>query len=360
MKSNTKANRRPSGAPTIAAVAERAGVSPMTVSRVINGEKNVRQANRDVVESAIAELGYSPNQAARSLAGAGLVQIGVLYHDASSPYISAFLVGGLEQSSRRNVQLVIEQCNSPSAAEAALSRFGEGSIDGVILPPPLSDSTTAIELAEQLDIPTVLIATERPRKQCSGVGIDDYLAARAMVEHLVSLGHERIGFIMGNPKQDSSGRRLSGFRDALAESGLTVDETLIVPGLYTYRSGMDAAETLLSREVLPTAIFASNDDMAAATVSVAHRHGIDVPGDLTVCGFDDTAIAVTVWPELTTIHQPVVDMSRAAVDLLIEEIRARRNGERKPTQRVVLDFSLIRRQSDAAPRRLSGRQRGPL
>jgi LacI family transcriptional regulator len=121
--------------------------------------------------------------------------------------------------------------------------------------------------------------------------------------------------------------------------------------MFTYRSGLDAAEQLLDREDPPTAIFASNDDMAAAAVAIAHRRGLDVPGDLTVCGFDDTALATTIWPELTTIRQPIAEMSRAAVDLLVEEVRRRRSGEKDRHQQMLLDFTFVRRQSDAAPRR---------
>jgi LacI family transcriptional regulator len=120
--------------------------------------------------------------------------------------------------------------------------------------------------------------------------------------------------------------------------------------LFTYRSGLDAAEQLLNLEDMPTAIFASNDDMAAATVSVAHRRGMDVPGDLTVCGFDDTPLAVEIWPELTTIHQPITSLSGAAAELLVQKIRAQRTGKRQKAKHLVLEFKLIRRQSDAAPR----------
>jgi LacI family transcriptional regulator len=129
-----------------------------------------------------------------------------------------------------------------------------------------------------------------------------------------------------------------------------LDEALITHGLYTYRSGLDAAEQLLDLDDPPTAIFASNDDMAAATVAVAHRRRLDVPGDLTVCGFDDTTLSTAIWPELTTIHQPIADMSRAAVELLVSTIRTARNTERSEPHRT-LDYTLIRRQSDAAPRR---------
>ncbi len=144
---------------------------------------------------------------------------------------------------------------------------------------------------------------------------------------------------------------MEGYRQALAERGIEVDDSLVAQGLFTYRSGLDAAEELLEAKDPPSAIFASNDDMAAATVAVAHRRGLDVPGDLTVVGFDDSALATTIWPELTTIHQPIADMSRAAVDLLAAMLRDKRSGVAEVLRQVVLDYTLIRRQSDAAPRR---------
>ena len=175
-----------------------------------------------------------------------------------------------------------------------------------------------------------------------------------MVDHLVGLGHTRIGFITGNPKQEASERRLAGYREALAKAGLQLNDALIAEGMFTYRSGLDAAARLLALEEPPTAIFASNDDMAAATVAVAHRQGLDVPRDLTVCGFDDTAIAETLWPELTTIRQPIEEMSCEAVDHLIDRIRARRKGKRAAQKHIVLNFRLVRRDSDAPPRGAAG------
>src|SRR3546814_761598 len=167
------------------------------------------------------------------------------------------------------------------------------------------------------DLPVVVVASARPPGRVSSVGIDDFEAARAMTRHLLAMGHDRIGFIVGNPNQHASARRLEGYRAALEERGAKVDDALIAQGLFTYRSGLDAAEILLARDPPPTAIFASNDDMAAAAVAVAHRRGVDVPGDLSICGFDDTPFATTIWPALTTIHQPIADMSRAALDQLV-------------------------------------------
>lgn len=344
-----KPRRRQQGSPTIADVAKLAGVSPMTVSRVINDEQKVRQSTKEAVKSAIEELAYSPNQAARSLAGADLIRIGLFYDDPKTSYVSAFLIGSMQQASRRNVHLILEQCATDSAFETAVARLASGGIDGVILPPPLSDSTKVIDVLREHEIPIVVVATGHPHVDCSAVGIDDVLASRTMTDHLISLGHKRIGFVMGAPQQEASKRRLAGYKDALEEAGLRIESELIAAGDYKYRSGLDAAEELLSLDDTPTAIFASNDEMAAATVAVAHKRGIDVPGDLTVCGFDDTAIAETIWPELTTIRQPVADMSRKAVDVLISKIRARRAGEQPERRQIVLDFELIRRQSDAAP-----------
>jgi LacI family transcriptional regulator len=136
----------------------------------------------------------------------------------------------------------------------------------------------------------------------------------------------------------------------MAEARLDVPEEMVAQGAFNYRSGLDAAEVLLGRGERPSAIFASNDDMAAATVAIAHRLGLDVPGDLTVAGFDDAALATTIWPELTTVRQPINEMAGAAVDLLVRQIRARREGLDEACEHVVMDFSLIRRQSDAAPR----------
>ena len=338
-------------AATISDVASRAGVSPMTVSRVLNSEGNVRPATREAVKAAIAALSYSPNPAARSLAGAQPIRIGLLYSNPSAAYLSEFLVGSLDCATRANVQLVVEKCDAGEHADEAARRLLQGGIEGIVLPPPLCDSEALLAVLREADGLAVTVASGHPAPGFSAVSIDDHRAAFEMTRHIAALGHQRIGFIIGNPNQTASARRLDGYRDALAAVGLPYDEQLVVQGLFTYRSGLDVAEQLLELTPPPTAVFASNDDMAAATVAVAHRHGLDVPGDLTVCGFDDTTLATTIWPELTTIHQPIADMSLAAVELLAKEIRGRRAGTREAPRHIQLDFTLVRRQSDAAPRR---------
>ncbi|MGA8205213.1 MAG: LacI family DNA-binding transcriptional regulator [Woeseiaceae bacterium] len=349
MAEEAKRRRRSGNAPTISDVARKAGVSPMTVSRVINGESHVREVTRSRVRDAIRALGYAPNPAARSLAGASQVHIAMLYANPSA-YIAEFLFGGLEQARRQNCQFIVEKCVDGPDIAAEIRRIVSGGVDGILLAPPLADSERLIDLLEAEDIPSVLVTSSRVRDNVSAVSIDDYRAARQMTEHLMSLGHRRIGFLKGHPNQAASERRLAGFRDALAAGRLSCPDELIAQGLFTYRSGLDAAEQLLSLDERPTAVFASNDDMAAATVAVAHRHHLDVPGDLTVCGFDDTPLATTIWPELTTIHQPIAKLSRAAADLLIRKIRARRAGKVQQSKHLVLDYTLVRRHSDAPPR----------
>jgi LacI family transcriptional regulator len=344
-------SRRQRNAPTISDVAAAAGVSPMTVSRVINGENNVRESTRDLVNDVIRKLNYSPSAAARTLAGGEELRIGLLYSNPSSAYLSEFLVGSLDQAARSNVQLVVEKCDEDALEQSVIDHMVQGRVDGVILPPPMCDSAAVLSAVIEHDIPAVAVATGKPADSMAAVSIDDRRAALEMTQHLIGLGHRRIGFIIGNPNQTASAERLAGYRAALAEAGLDEDGSLIVQGLFTYRSGLDAAEQLLTLAKPPTAIFASNDDMAAAAVAVAHRRGLDVPRDLTVCGFDDTALATTIWPELTTIRQPIVEMSRTAVELLVREIRDRKNGRTGAPNHLVLDFALIRRHSDAPPPR---------
>ena len=337
------------GAPTMADVAKLAGVSPMTVSRVMNGDPNVRANTRKKVDDAVAALNYVPNQAARRLAGVRPARIGVLYSNPSAGYLTEFLVGLLNQASLNNVQLVVEKCEDEQWKEKT-QRLLDNGVDGIILPPPLCDVRGLIDLLAKAHVPAVTVACGQPDQRVSAVSIDDYQAAYTMTSHLIALGHQRIGFVAGHPNQSASARRLAGFRAAMTDKGLAMAEELTVQGLFTYRSGLDAAEQLLGLEPRPTAVFASNDDMAAATVAIAHRMGLDVPGDLTVAGFDDTALATTIWPELTTVRQPIAGMAETAVKFLVQQIRAQREGQPQEPQHLVMDAALIRRQSDAAPR----------
>jgi LacI family transcriptional regulator len=328
-------------------VAKQAGVSPMTVSRALSGDAYVEASTRQRVEAAIKQLGYSPNVAARNLARASAAHIGLLYNNPSAAYLNELLVGVLEQSSQAGCQIVLEKCGARNE-RVAIERLVQDGVGGIILPPPLSDSSAALEALRQARVPFIAVATGRPEPTGISVRIDDFEAAAAMTRYLLSLGHRDIGFIIGAPNQTASAQRQAGFEMALREAGLPVRADWVRPGSFSYRSGLTAAEQILNAARKPTAIFASNDDMAAAALAVAHRLRLDVPRDLTVVGFDDTPLATTMWPALTTVHQPVAAMARKAVEFLLEEIRLRRSGRTLEPMQHVMKFTLVKRESSAS------------
>jgi LacI family transcriptional regulator len=346
-----KPSRRSRGTSTIEDVARAAGVSAMTVSRVINGGKNVRESTRHAVLEAVGKLNYSPNTAARSLAAGEATHIGLLYANPSAAYLSQFLIGALQAARRAGAHLVLESCESEDADEQAEAtrRFATSDVQGVVLPPPLSEFQPILAELAAIGIPVVTVARGMPQEDSLNVRIDDYAAAVEMTRHLLDLGHRNIGFIKGHPNIAASHDRARGFADALREYGVDPDRAPMEQGYFTYRSGLVASERLLSLPEPPTAIFASNDDMAAATVSVAHRRGLVVPGDLSVVGFDDTALATSVWPELTTVKQPISAMAETAVELLLADLRVRRAGSPRPLIKRTLDHALIIRESSGPP-----------
>lgn len=343
-----KNNRRQSGRPTISDVAQLAQCSPMTVSRVVNGVPGVRPKAREAVEAAIAQLNYAPNKAAQSLAGAVQIRIALLYTNPSDAYLTELLLGCLDKASQMDAHLVVERCSFDGNEEAVIDALIASGIDGFLLPPPLCDDAALLDVMRRLRTHSVLIGPGRAEAHLGAVMIDDYQAAYDMTQYIIKLGHKRIGFVIGDARQSASSLRHSGFRDAMAAAGLPIDPRLVRDGLFTYRSGFTAATEMLEAPHPPTAIFASNDDMAAGCVAAAHRKHLEVPGDLTVCGFDDTATATKVWPELTTIRQPIHDMAQHAVDLLARSIRADRTGTSQDSRIVVLDYSFVQRGSDAA------------
>ena len=346
-----KPSRRSRGSLTIEDVAREAGVSAMTVSRVINKEKNVREQTRQTVLETIERLNYSPNSAARNLAAGETTHIGLLYSNPSAAYLSQFLVGALEAARETGCHLVIEACESEEEAEQGEvgRRFANAEAEGVILPPPLSESVPILTELALANTPVVTVAMGQLYPNALNVRIDDFAAAKEMTEYLIGLGHRRLGLITGHPEHIASKERERGFRAAVAEAGLRRQDVSVEPGLFTFRSGLDAAEKLLALPRAPTAIFASNDDMGAATISVAHRRGLNVPGDLTVVGFDDTSPATTVWPELTTIRQPVSAMGAAALHLLLEDLRSRRRDGESLSREIVLEHEMIIRESSGPP-----------
>jgi len=337
---------------TIYDVADRSGVSKTTVSRVLNGGSNVRPETRDIVLKAVKELQFLPNKAARSLASQAEARIGLIYNNPSVAYFSEFLIGALDGSGRNGAQLVVDKCEigNPQAAYDAVRKLIKGGLNGMVLTAPIAESAELIEELTEAGISIVAVATGYFRDNVTCVGIDDFKAAYEMTNYLLGLGHRRIGFVKGHPSHTSSKQRASGFEAALRDTNCKVEKSMIAQGLYSYRSGLEAGEKLLSGRVLPTAIFASNDDMASGVTAVAHRKGLDVPRDLSVVGFDDT-IAGAVWPMLTTVRQPISEIAATAIDVIVSNIRSRKAGVRVVPQSYLVSHTLIKRESAAAPRR---------
>jgi LacI family transcriptional regulator len=342
------AKGRASRAPTIHDVAVRAGVSSMTASRVASGSVPVREELRRKVLTAIKELNYQPNLAARA-ARSGSARIGIVLTNPKSSNLGEFLLGAYGESTRLGAHLLVEPAIEDPGKLDALRRLVRTGIDGVILPPPLGDSTAALRLLLKAGICALAFATAEAHPSVSAVSIDDFKGASTMTQHLIDLGHTRIAFVQGRPLHSTAQRREEGFRATMEKNGLPVRAAWIAPGDFTFKSGFEAAGKLLSLSPRPTAIFAANDDMAAGVLAMAHGMNLKLAAELSVAGFDDTPLAATLWPPLTTIHQPISTMASTAVQAIAENVRRMRNGEPAAFMQYRMDCSLVTRASTSPP-----------
>lgn len=334
---------------TIQEVADLAKVSPKTVSRVINNEPRVRYDTRARILEAIETLNYRPNLNARGLASNRSFLIG-LFCEKPGDYLSEFQAGAVERCRESNLHLMVEpwDVDSPGMGKRIDTLLGQLRLEGVILLPPLSDHPVVLNKLHEASIPMVRIAPKHHLSATPSIGIDDYVAARQVTAHLVNLGHRRIGFILGRPEHGATEQRYLGFVEEMRAHQIPVDPELVQTGNFAFGDGLLCAERMLRAPLPPTAIFASNDDMAAAVVSMARKFGLDLPRQLSVAGFDDAPVASMIWPELTTVRQPVAAMARIAADLIIQ-CEPRRNGWLEPVPRHLLDHELVVRNSTARP-----------
>lgn len=335
--------RRKSNRVTVADVANYAGVSTMTVSRVVNRDPKVKGDTREKVEAAIAALNYAPNIAARSLANADVRRICLLYGNPSSAYLGELLLGALEAASEAVAHLIVERTDQKLDLESLEQCLGRD-WDALIVPPPMSDISGIRKLVAKHDFPAAFISSATEPGRANEVRIDDRLAAREMTIYLISKGHEKIGFIKGHPNQTVSEQRYLGYLDALGEAGIGAVNDWVADGLFSYRSGEEAGMKLLSYDDRPTAIFASNDDMAAGVLAAAARQGLSVPDDVSVVGFDNSPIASTIWPRLTTMSQPVAQMAAKAVELVLEK-NDPLDAQQERNKTITLSHELIERDS---------------
>ncbi|MBV8500955.1 MAG: LacI family DNA-binding transcriptional regulator [Paucibacter sp.] len=346
--------RAPGAAPTIVEVAEKAGVSIKTVSRVLNQEPGVHEKTRETVLQVVAELKYRPKLSARSLAGARSFLIGLLYYDPSAVFVGGVQQGATLRCREAGYHLVVESLhNDAPDLEQQIERMVLAlRPDGMVLTPPLCDNPKVLAALRATSTPCVLIAPgfhpgqggalDLVQADLPTVGMDDLRAAEEVTQLLIGLGHRRIAHIKGAADQSAAGQRYQGFLNAMAQHHLSVDAELVYQGAFTYASGVAGAEQLLTCSVRPTAVFAANDDMALGVLAVAQRLGLSVPRDLSIVGFDDSQAAGLVWPPLTTVRQPMAGMARAAVEMLISPTGG-------PAPHRILPHELIVRHSTTAP-----------
>jgi LacI family transcriptional regulator len=304
---------------TMQRVAEVAGVSMKTVSRVVNKEPGVREETRERVLKVIEELEFQRNPAARGLAAARSFLIALLYDNPSTAYIIGLQTGALSTCRQHGYELLIHPCDHADKELIAHIRFmaRQSRVDGLILTPPLCDMEPVLDMLDERGLKYVRISPLQHGDRSPVVFADEEQAAYRMTEYLVSQGHSRIGFITGHPNRSGTEMRLRGFRRGMADNGLEVDPELVIPGRYTFESGEAGARKLLRLKNRPTAIFASNDYTAAGVLKVANQMRIRVPYELSVCGYDDSPVSRHIWPPLTTIRHPVARMSEIATEILI-------------------------------------------
>lgn len=340
---------------TIKHVAADAGVSLQTVSRVINNEPNVRPIMKERVQASIDKLGYVPSIAAQRMSGSRSYLI-LAINDRErtisdwqarqgTDWVDQMLLGGMLKCAEYGYRMIFELVDTHNdhverelgATIAALQP------DGVILTPPHSDNPLITAFLTTQKIPFARIGSI-----ATGAGIamtmDDEGSARLATEHLIALGHRRIGFIAGSQEYDLSNWRIDGWREAMDAAGLAHDG-LCSRGDFSYESGVTAANLLLDRATPPTAIIASNDQMTLAALDTANQRGLNVPDDLSLISFDNTPVVRFTVPQLTAVDQPIAATFSKAVELLITS-----GDEVVKHQPVVTEGSLIVRSSTAPPR----------
>ncbi|MDC9526835.1 LacI family DNA-binding transcriptional regulator [Pseudoalteromonas sp. Angola-30] len=330
-------------------VAEQAGVSMMTVSRVLNQDKKVSNKTREKVMAVVEKLNYHPNVSARRLASSKSFFIGLLYDNPSDSYISQFLLAALKKCRALGYHLVVDEAHLDinKTIESVKQLIDVTQVDGMILLPPMCDNEDVLEVLTKANVPFVRITPDTKLNSSPYICMDDYQAAFDVTERLINQGHKKIAHIIGNNNQGVSRLRYQGYLDALRSNKIITPPEYIEQGSFTYQSGMEAAVKLLALDDKPTAIFAANDDMAAAVISIAQQQGINIPGALSVVGFDDTQLARSVWPHISTVKQPINEMAELSVSLLASGQYDNKSNLKSLELRHILDFELIERESSS-------------
>ncbi|MEB3416934.1 LacI family DNA-binding transcriptional regulator [Alteriqipengyuania sp. WL0013] len=332
--------------PTINDVARLAQVSKKTVSRVINKSPLLSDKTRKRVESVIAEIGYVPNPQARALALRRNFIVAAIHDNPNAQFLVNVQQGMLEGIAGTDFGLMVQPVdrNSPTIAADIRDFIERQRPYGVVLLPPISEKPELAQLCGDLGVRYVRMGSVKLDTAEHTVSSNDREAVRRAVSYLIEHGHTRIGLIEGPEGFTSPRERRAGFEEALEAAGLKVDPALIWPGKYTFESGVTAGQALVELKNRPTAVFACNDEMAIGVMIAARRSGLAIPEDLSIVGFDDTPLSSHVWPSLTTVHWPIVDMARTAARKLIAP-----EGDKETGAEWLLPSSLVERDSVVKP-----------
>ena len=346
----TAGRRRSSGQQklTISDIARLANVSKKTVSRVINHSGLVRAETRDKILRIVDKHGYQPDPQARALALRRSYLVALVSNQPNPQYIVDMQRGILDAMAGTSYQLVVRPCERGDAKqyEELIEIIQHQKLFGVILTPSISEDDELIGRLRQIECPYVRIAAVSLDTPENMIETHDYVGAAEAARHIASLGHKLIAHIHGPNTFLSASERLRGFRVGLAEYGLKIDPKYLRKGGYTFDSGMECGEELLSLRERPTAVFCGNDEMAVGVYQAARRAGLRIPEDLSIVGFDDAPIATRIWPTLTTVRLPIVHMGRIATELLVS------NHDRlamEPPSATSVMPSLLVRDSTAPP-----------
>src|SRR5580765_8765724 len=332
--------------PTIRDIADLAGVSIATVSRVLNDRPDVAPGTRETVLQVVREHGFQTNRGARALSSGRTGMIGRMLPLVADAYFGPILSGAAEALYESDMRIVLAPTFHQHDREVSLvERLMGGTTDGAILLLP-EESADELRMLQRQGFPFVVVdPREAPPDGIACVAAMHAAGAKQATEHLLQLGHRRIGAIAGAPGWYATDERLLGFRAALAGAGILLDPSLVVYSDWRIPRGTQAARELLSLDDPPTAIFGFNDNVAIGALHAARERGLTVPYDLSVVGFDDTEQAVIVTPRLTSVSQPLAELGRMGVSLLIRILE----GQRVDALRVELATRLVVRDSTAPP-----------